>query len=149
VRSSRKLERGASADLWRNTLSQLPTAFGRMTYLASLRDVNSGRYSHHGMALVFGEVESSRTLRASHKQVFAEWLRFNLEQQKADLDLYLSGLPEDKQTLLETWHQLRPYENVLPASVRKVEKELFLADLETLLKLLRNVHGVAAPNPDA
>ena len=149
MRSYKRLERGASADLWRNTLSQIPTVFGRMSYLASLRDPNSGQYKHHGLALVFGEAEANRTLRISHKQVFVEWLRFNLEQQKADLDLYLSGLEEEKGALLEAWQQLRPYDSLLPASVKKVERELFLADLETLLALLRNVHGVAAPNPDA
>ena len=29
-------DRSAAADLWRNTLSQIPTTFGRLIYLASL-----------------------------------------------------------------------------------------------------------------
>src|ERR1700733_4646430 len=82
-------DRSAASDLWRNTLSQIPTVFGRLVYLASLRNPNNGNYEHHGLALVFGEDEANRALKDSHSTVFAGWLTFNLEQQKADLDLYL------------------------------------------------------------
>src|SRR5216683_4844157 len=42
------LERGAANDLWRHTLSQIPAVFGRMVYLAGLRN-GRGRYEHHGL----------------------------------------------------------------------------------------------------
>ena len=48
------LDRNAASDLWRNTLSQIPSVFGRLVYLASLRNANNGRYEHHGLALVLG-----------------------------------------------------------------------------------------------
>ena len=53
------LERSAAEDLWRHTLSRIPTLFGRIAYLASLRDPNSGIYRHHGLSAVFGRDESS------------------------------------------------------------------------------------------
>ena len=109
TRASDGLDRGAASDLWRNTLSQIPSLFGRLVYLASLRNANSGCYEHHGLALVFGEDEANRALKKSHSQLFREWLTFNLEQQKADLELYLSGLHEDKRTVLTTWLELAPY----------------------------------------
>jgi len=80
-----KFDRSAAADLWRNTLSQIPTTFGRLIYLASLRDQNTGAYHHHGLAQLFDEEQANQTLRQSHNQVFSEWLCFNLEQQKKDL----------------------------------------------------------------
>lgn len=143
------LDRGAGADVWRNTLSQIPTVFGRLVYLASLRNSNSGRYEHHGLALLFGEEESSRALKKSHSEVFAEWLGFNVEQQKADLDLYLSGLPEDRRTVIETWVKLAPYRNLIPANVRNVERRLYIADLTALMELLRSANAVAEPDQDA
>ena len=94
-------ERSAASDLWRNTLSQIPSVFGRLVYLASLRNSNNARYEHCGLALVFGEDEANRALRDGHSEVFAEWLTFNLEQQKADLDLYLAGLFEDKRVVIK------------------------------------------------
>ena len=100
------LERGAAADLWRHTLSQVPSVFGRMVYLCSLRDPNTGAYQHYGLAQSFGEEEADRVLRESHRQSFADWLCFNLEQQKADLDLYLSGLDGNRRVILDTWIRL-------------------------------------------
>jgi len=143
------LHRGATSDLWRNTLLQIPSLFGRLVYLASLRNSNSGRYEHHGLSLIFGEEEANKALRKSHSHVFREWLTYNLEQQKADLDVYLSGLYEDKRTVLAAWSQLSPYRTFMPVTIRSVEKRLYLGDLKALLELMGNEHGVVAQGPDA
>jgi hypothetical protein len=141
--------RGPAANLWRNTLNRIPTLFGRLVYLASLRNQNSGSYEHHGLANIFGEEESDQTLRHSHAQVFNEWLCCNLQQQKADLDDYFSALEGSVQTVLATWIRLTPYRNFIPAAAREVEQQLFLRDLETLLELLKREHGVASPDREA
>jgi hypothetical protein len=142
-------DRSAAADLWRNTISQIPSVFGRLVYLASLRNPNNGSYEHHGLALVFGEDEANKALKTSHAAVFAEWLSFNLEQQKADLDLYISALFEDKRVVIENWIRLAPYRNLLPASVRGVERRLYIADFTALLELFKAAYGVAVHDPDA
>lgn len=125
-------------DLWRRTLSQIPTVYGRLVYLSGLRDPNSGQYQHHGLSLVFGEEEAHLALRESHERSFREWLELRLEHQKADLALYFSDLPTDRRTLVENWLRLAPYRNLVPARAKKPERELFLADLETLLLTLKN-----------
>ena len=145
----RKFERGAAADLWRHTLAQIPTVFGRLVYLATLRSPNTGSYEHHGLAQVFGEEEADRTLRQSHFQVFSEWLCFNLEQQKSDLEEYLGGLEGGIRTVLSTWIRLAPYRGLVPTDCREVEKQLYNADLETVLELLRYEYDVASPDPEA
>lgn len=137
------LDRSAASDLWRNTLSQIPSVFGRLVYLASLRDDNSGRYEHHGLALMFGEDEANKALKRSHIRVFREWLSFNLERQRTDLDVYLSGLYEDKRIVLTTWMELAPYRNLIPVTLRPVEKRLYAADFKALLELMGSAHGAA------
>jgi hypothetical protein len=143
------LERSAASDLWRNTLSQIPTVFGRLIYLSSLRGNDTGAYEHHGLAMIFGHKDADSALRRSHEDAFAEWLTFSLEQQKADLDLYLAALTARRKTVIETWLRLTPYRNLIPVSARSAERGLFLSDFETLLEILRSEYGVAAPDPDA
>jgi hypothetical protein len=149
ARQNEALDRKAASDLWRNTLSQIPSVFGRLVYLSGLRNTNSDRYEHHGLALVFGAAEAHTTLRKSHSQAFVEWLSFNLEQQKADLDLYLSTLDQDKRTVLAAWLKLAPYRSMIPSSVKAPEKRLYVGDLMALLELLRNEYGVAGSDPGA
>jgi hypothetical protein len=148
-RQGKNPAQGGAAELWRSTLSQIPSTFGRLVYLASLRDQNTGRYQHHGLAQAFGDGEAEATLRASHEQTFSEWLCYNLEQQKADLDLYLSSFQADRLTILGTWIRLAPYRGLIPASAGDPERRLYLADLETLLEILKAEHDVSGQNPDA
>jgi hypothetical protein len=145
----RGFHRNPASDLWRNTLSQIPSVFGRLVYLTSLRNHNNGVYEHHGLAMVFGDDVANRALQEAHQNAFAEWLNYSLEQQKADLDLYLSSLSTNKRTIVETWLKLTPYQNLAPAAIMDMERELYVADLRALLDLLRNEYGVASPTPAA
>lgn len=143
------LDRGAVSNLWRDTLSQIPSVFGRLVYVSSLRNPNNGRYEHHGLALIFGEADANKALRKSHVKLFSEWLTFNLEQQKTDLEIYLSGLPDKREVVLENWIKLAPYRNLIPSSVRGVERKLYTSDLTALLRVLRNAAAAGGPDPAA
>jgi hypothetical protein len=143
------LDRGAIADLWRRTLAQIPSLFGRLVYFASLRDQNTGLYQHHGFSSLFGHEEAHRALAESHARTFSEWLNFSLERQKEDLDLYLAGLPEDRSTVVSSWLRLKPYQSYAPVAARPGEMQLYITDVEALLEVLRLEAGVASPDPDA
>lgn len=123
-------------DLWRRTLAHIPSIYGRLAFLASLVDVNTGRYEHHGLSVIFGTEEADRALRKSHEEVFLSWLSLQLEQQKADLELYFSTLPAAKKTLVENWRRLMPYRAALPASASQGQRELFESNFTLLLRLL-------------
>ncbi len=149
TQQKQSFDRDAAANIWRNTLSQIPSIFGRMVYLASLRNPNSGDYEHHGVAQFFGAEKANQALSDSHMEVFGEWLCMDLQQQKSDLDVYLSGLEGVRRIVLSTWLRLEPYRGCVPGAAREVERELYLADLEILLAMLRNEYGVAALDRDA
>ena len=126
---------------WRSTLGQVRTLFGQLVLLSSLRDAQTGRYSHSSMAHLPGTEDVDRTLRNSHQQVFQRWISSGLAEQKADLDEYLSTAGGPRYAL--------PYRNLVPASARDVERQLYLTDLETLLELLRFEHGAAFSIPES
>src|ERR1700682_6509675 len=93
-KSKGMLERNALADLWKHTLSQIPTTYGRLAYLASLRDPNSGAYRHHGLSAAFGREECGKALKQSHERIFSEWLNLAFAEKSWDLRNYLQGLDD-------------------------------------------------------
>jgi hypothetical protein len=137
------LERSASADLWKHTLSRIPTVYGRLAYLVSLRDANSGIYRHHGLAAVFGRDDSARALRESHEQTFVDWLKLDLESKIADLRQYIEGLDDAPPLVLNYLGNSAKNEFQLPESTREADRRLFHRDFETAVAVLRNVLGAS------
>ena len=132
------MERGALSDLWRNTLLRIPTLYGRLSYLASLLETDTGRYRHHGLADVFGRNESHAALKDSHMEVFREWINMPLRDRHADLKQYLVSLPERPERVIRNWRRSRAYRNSVPVAAGAMERELFHADVDALLRLLQN-----------
>lgn len=139
----------AIAESWQRTLSGIPTTIGRLAYLASLRNANTGAYEHFGLMQRIGEGEVDRLLRRSHTNVFQEWLCFGLERQKAELEEYLSGLEGDRREIVANWLTIEPFGSWVPSDSRDVERKLFYADLSVVLELIRTEYGVSSRDPDA
>jgi hypothetical protein len=136
------------SDSWQRTLAGIPTFPGRLSYLASLRNINSGAYEHFGLAQRVGEAEVDRLLRRSHVEVFQEWLCFGLERQKEELEEYFAGLPGDKREIIAAWLSIEPYGAWIPADSRDVERKLYYTDLAVVLDLIRVAYGVSSRDPD-
>lgn len=139
----------AIADSWQRTLSAIPTLIGRIAYLSSLRNPNTGIYEHFGLAQRVGEDEVDRILRRSHMNTFVDWLSCNLEKQKEELEEYFSGLDGDQREMIASWLSLQPWNTWPPAESRDVERKLFNADLAVVLELLRVEYGVASRDPES
>ena len=132
---------GPAAEIGRKIFSPIPTRFGRMVFLSSLRDRLTGRYAHPSLIESFGREVADRTLCHNHHQVFTDWLSLNLSDQKADLDEYLR--------LTRTGLEGIEYRDLVPATAHEVERQLYLTDLEVLLQLLRFERGGAFRLPEA
>ena len=139
----------AVSESWQRTLAGIPTLIGRIAYLASLRNSNTGSYEHFGLAQKIGIDEVDRILRRSHVTVFQEWLCFGLERQKEELEEYFSGLEGDLREIISSWSTLEPWNTWVPAESRDVERKLFNADLAVILELFRAEYGVSSRDPES
>jgi hypothetical protein len=133
-------DRSAVGSLWRQTLAQIPSLFGRLLYLSSLRGPVDGQYQHHGLSSRYGAEETHRALLESHEETFAAWIGRTIEQQRDDIELYFSSTDADRRTIVLTW--LRRPPDVAPLTIRDSELRLFAADFEALLDLLRAEHHI-------
>ena len=130
------LERSADKDLWRHTLSSIPATTGKLVYLSSLRNPVTGRYEHHGLALLFGEEEADKAIRASHKKVFQDWLALELPTKVDDLEAYLRTLGEDLTLVLRHWLRSEAWVGFRPIGVLSSEKSLFASDMRNSSRIL-------------
>ena len=141
-------ERSASSDLWRRTLDKIATAFGRIAYLSSLRNANTGRYEHFGLAQVFGPDQAESTLRLSHEEVFRKWLDLTLLEKKTELRQYFASLDETIDSVVDGWLKLEPYRAMAPETARDHEKEHFSSDVALVLETIRREDGRPVPASD-
>jgi len=144
-----KTERSVGPEIWRNTLSHIPTLFGRLAYIASLRDPHTGRYHHYGMERLFGNEAAELMLRQSHSEIFSRWLNCGLEEQKHDLEDYLSDTLAGGRPAEMNWSRFPDYLTFVPPEAGEVERRLYASDLEILLEILKVEDGAASPDPDA
>ena len=143
-------QRELSDDLWLRDLSHIGTSYGRLVYLAGLLNPDTGRYEYYGSTANCSGAETNQVMKRHHEAIFREWVGYPLEKKKTDIDLYITDIDQvDKAELIDAWLRLTPYKNLVPASIQGPERQKHVSDFEAILGLLKNVYGVAYPDPAA
>ena len=124
-------------DLARRTLSRIPCDLGRLIYLASTREYNTGNYYHEGLASRYGPEAALKALEIAHRQAFYKVSAFSLEDLVTELESYLQSTKEDPLECLRAWQRLEPYRIVVPADVNVTVARLFTSNLRLALAILR------------
>src|SRR5437868_13460202 len=119
-RSNGALERNAVEDLWKHTLSRIPSIYGRLYYLASTRDSNTGAYRHLGLAQSFGREQSVQALRTTHEEVRREWNDLPLPHKNDDLMSYLGSMDHPRGVIVTYWLQSRTHRSLPPSSAAPI-----------------------------
>ncbi len=122
-------------DFATNSLAAIPSDYGRLLYLALLRDLASGRYQHEGLAAIYPEEAVQQALAYCHKELFARILETPLEQQEWDLRACLGNLQGEFWEVVRRCQELEFYSVLAPFGVPAYLRDLFCSNLRTLLGL--------------
>jgi len=125
-------------DFTLTTLAGIPGEFARLTYIASLRDLSSGRYEHAGLAALYPDEAMQQALRLCHEQIFERVLETPLERQEADLKACLERMPGGLPEVLNHWRRMEAYRVLMPEQAPGYLKELFCSNLRALLEILQD-----------
>ncbi len=102
-------------DFTLNTLAGIPGLLARLMYVASLRDLSSGRYEHAGLAALYPDEALQQAIGLCHEQVFERFL----------------------ETPLIHWRNMESYRVLMPEQSPDYLKELFCSNLRVLLEILQ------------
>jgi hypothetical protein len=132
-------------DVTTRTLAAIPTNYGRLLYISSLRDLASGRYRHEGLSAVYPEDAVQQALAHCHEELFAKILETPLARQEWDLRACLGSLEGDFWRVVANWQELESYRLLLPTRVPAYLQALFCSNLRALLGVFAGEHATWRP----
>jgi hypothetical protein len=132
-------------DFTQRTLEGIPSGFGRLLYVASLRDLASGRYCHEGLSAIYPQEAVQQALDHCHQQLFLRILEWRLAQQEWDLRACLGSLEGEFWGVVGRWRELEFYRCLVPCGVPEYLQELFCSNLRSLLTVLEEQHPTGQP----
>lgn len=139
----------AFEDLCNRTLSRIPNDIGRLIYLASTRDYNSGTYQHEGLAARFSPADASKALKVAHQQVFEQLAGLSLEDLVKELGDYIKSSDEAQGEFLRAWRELEPYRVAIPMDMDPTTAQLLLSNIRVGLEVLRIRQRQAGARPSS
>lgn len=128
-------------DFTLTTLAAIPSLYGRLAYLASLRDLSSGHYHHEGLAALYPDGAIQAALKLCHEQVFERILETPLSRQEMDLRDCLTGMEGGLPGAVDHWQSMETYRILLPENPAGYLKDLFCSNLRALLAILRTEYS--------
>jgi len=130
--------RRLTEDLAERTLAGISSEYGKLIYLASLRDLASGIYRHEGLEALYSAASVQESLFHAHREVCGRIMEMSLARQEKDLLSCWRGFEVDAQGLVENWKESEAYRTLMPFGLPDSVRVLFCSNIETLLAVFEN-----------
>ena len=128
----------AKEDLRLRTLEPIGYDFGRLIYMSSLRDFNTGEYYHQGLAHSFSEQAASAALATCHQEIFYRLVSSPLESLVAQVERFMRSSPHDWEKTVNAWETLEAYRVMVPSVSNRLVAELFRSNVKVAMKFLKD-----------
>jgi hypothetical protein len=124
-------------DFTRRSLSGIPSGYGRLIYVSSLRE-SDDRYRHDGLASEYSAAAVQLALEHCHEELFAKVLETPLTQQEGDLRMSLAALEGGIARNLALWRNRERYDEIEPRGLPDYIYDLFASNLRLLLEMIES-----------
>ena len=114
---------------FQQTVREVSSIFGRLVYLASLRDPGCGRYSHQLFRQPFDLDGGHELIQAAHRAVFDSWLKLGLEDRVEDYKAFLDSRAGV--------HYHTCFNDAIPGVALPVEQKFFMDEMALVVEVLQ------------
>jgi hypothetical protein len=122
-------------DFTSRTLAVIPSEFGRLFYVSSLKDSANGRYQHAGLVELYSEDSVQVALGDCHEELFSRILETPLLEQERDLRKCLDTADDRFWTVVDAWRKDKSFQTMCPEGLPSYLKDLFCSNLAALLAI--------------
>lgn len=127
--------RAVIEDFSTRTLAAIPSDFGRLYYVSSLKDSDSGRYEHDGLTTLYPENAVQAALSHCHEELFSRILETPLKEQEHDLRACLGSAGDQCGDVVESWRKDRSFQKMCPEGLPNYLQDLFCSNMGALLAI--------------
>lgn len=127
-------------DFSSQTLAAIPSVFGRLYYVSSLKSLESGRYEHDGLLSLYSENAVQAALAHCHEELFSRILETPLQEQERDLRSCLDTAGDQYWAVIEEWQETQSYQTLCPEGLPDYLQSLFCSNVNALLSVFSTQH---------
>jgi len=130
-------------DFVHSTLRAVPGLLGKLSYVADLRE-EGGRYTHWGLARIYGEPAAQRAIREAHLALFLQVLRAPLRELLEDVQRMAAARGEKPAACAHRLQGSLP--RLLPPELGGGSARHLSSVLEALSSLSRSKRAASRPS---
>jgi hypothetical protein len=132
-------------DFTSRTLAVIPSVFGRLYYVSSLKDSANGQYQHDGLVELYSEDSVQEALEQCHEELFSRILETPLPEQERDLRECLGEAGDRYWAVVDTWRKDRSFQTMCPEGLPGYLKDLFCSNFGVLLAIFSSQRVTLGP----